>query len=86
MPPKSLALVAALVSLLAGGRSAHAIIECNEETVGQPCDTDDTVCTEERCVMQGLSVECKKMGNASPGAACALAIGGALAVARRRRA
>ena len=50
--------------------AAVPIIECNAMTVGQPCDTDNTVCTQERCVMVGASVECRATGNAPPGTAC----------------
>jgi outer membrane protein OmpA-like peptidoglycan-associated protein len=62
-----------LLGGLTGPRTAAAlpIIECNGNTVNQPCDTDDTVCTVERCVQVGASsVECQLVGNAAAGTAC----------------
>lgn len=50
--------------------SSHAIIECNAETVGQPCDTDDTVCTREVCTQVGQDVTCALDEVAPDGTAC----------------
>lgn len=52
------------------GRSTLPIIECNAQTVGQPCDTDDSVCTVETCVEQGQGVVCMAVGPAPDGTAC----------------
>ncbi len=52
------------------GRSQQAIIECNSTTVGQPCDTDDTVCTVEMCTQVGANVECLLIGNQDDGTIC----------------
>jgi outer membrane protein OmpA-like peptidoglycan-associated protein len=73
VPRGALALSVASATWLcfsAPAQAALPIIECNEMTVGQPCDTDDTVCTIERCVRIGASVECQKTGNAAGGTAC----------------
>jgi outer membrane protein OmpA-like peptidoglycan-associated protein len=73
VPKGAVALSVALATWLLFPAHALAvvpIIECNEMTVGQPCDTDDTVCTIERCVRIGASVECQRTGNAAGGTAC----------------
>ena len=65
-----LALCAVVVWPCTVSAAPLPIIECNETTVDQPCDTDNTVCTQEVCKRVGASVECKRTGNAAPGSVC----------------
>lgn len=52
------------------GHSQEAIIECNGGSVGQACDTDDDLCTEEVCIQEGQSVYCQLQALAVDGTAC----------------
>src|SRR5688500_2895096 len=52
------------------GRLELPIIECNATTIGQPCDSDDTLCTRERCIQQGPNVVCQKQNDESNGTSC----------------
>ncbi len=78
--PNSLLPVAVLLGLGTGacdlggppelGKSTQAIIECNGNTLGQVCDTDDDPCSEEICVQQGPNVFCSLQQSAPNGTAC----------------
>jgi MYXO-CTERM domain-containing protein len=71
--PRTAAALAGLLMALAwpsAARAAAPIIECNEMTVGQPCDTDNTRCTQEKCARVGASVECQPIGNAPDDSVC----------------
>lgn len=52
------------------GRKSQAIIECNGDSIGLACDTDDDPCTEEVCVQLGASVQCQLAQLALDGTPC----------------
>ncbi|MCA9676375.1 MAG: hypothetical protein KC464_15155, partial [Myxococcales bacterium] len=66
----AIALVACAEPPPAVGEVTQAIVECNQATVGQPCDTDDDVCTREECQVVGPGVACVAIGAAADGTAC----------------
>ncbi len=53
------------------GRRQEAIIKCNGGSIGQACDTDDDLCTQEICVLVGQSVSCELQSLAPDDTACA---------------
>ncbi|MBL4634569.1 MAG: OmpA family protein [Kofleriaceae bacterium] len=52
------------------GHRQEAIIECNGGSIGQACDTDDDLCTQEICVLVGQSVSCELQSFAPDDTAC----------------
>ncbi|MCB9559681.1 MAG: flippase-like domain-containing protein [Kofleriaceae bacterium] len=46
------------------------VVECNEATLGQACDSDDSACTVEECQRVGPGVGCVLVELAADGTAC----------------